>query len=237
MGAMSTSNAPGSSPRLHLRTVDQTTLTKVVRALSPTQEWRMAAMEYARRTNFGEVEPGDLDETSEMAQVLKHLLMAVNKHISFSGGTSLKDLAAIGCPGALLKVLQVQVKKAGVRARESGRVSTTSAPISKPVTRTSNRVKPKTEPTPVTETPSTMSLCTVRRVKQLEVSDTHVRIRVYGIAGGEEERIEGIVAIGRPLSEQLQLLAQQAGRTFVPHGRLEELISGLMRDAKSAATG
>ena len=230
---MSTSNAPGSSPRLHLRTIDQTTLTKVVRALSPTQEWRMAAMEYARKTNFGEIDPEGDESASDMTGVLKYLLAAVNTHISFAGGTSLRDLAKVGCPGALLKVLQIQVKKAGVKAKQSGRVSTTSAPVSKSVTRTSKRLKTPTGPAEPSAPPSTMSLCTVRRVKQLEVSDTHVRVRIYGIAGGEEERIEGIVAMGRPLSEQLQLLAQQAGRTFVPHGRLEELISGLLTEAKA----
>lgn len=101
---------PTAAPLLRLLAVDDHSVRRLVKALSPTPEWRLAMMEYARRTRFGARSHDELEAT-ERAPVLKLLLAAVTTHVGFGGKASLADLAQVGCPQVLLQVLELQVKK------------------------------------------------------------------------------------------------------------------------------
>ncbi|MDP6945182.1 MAG: hypothetical protein QF464_13625, partial [Myxococcota bacterium] len=154
-------------------------------------------MEYARRTDYGERAHDSL-RTQDLAPVLRLLLQAVEESVTFGGGASIQDLAKLGCPGALLSVVEMQVKKAAKKTKEhveeSDRVRLERRPTTNPRGALLNR-KTTTNPTQKGATvagqtmPTTMSVFSVRRVKVLGRTDTHVNFRVDGITG---DRVCGV---------------------------------------------
>ena len=225
---MSTADAP-TSKRLHLRGVDKDTLPKVIRAIAPSQPWRAACMEYARRTDYGERTHESL-RTSDLAPVLRLLLQAVEQNVTFGGTASIQDLAKLGCPGALLSVVEMQVKKAAKRSQDRNTGETSARTDRRPTTNPRNLSRRKTTTGPKGAivagqgTPTTMSVFSVRRVKVLERTDTMVKFRVDGITGGEDGRLPFDVHPNQPLGEQVRQLELRAKLTFVPEGRVLELV-------------
>jgi len=210
--------------------VDKDTLPKVVRAIASSQPWRAACVEFARCTDYGERAHTSLPR-DEMAPVLKHLLAAVEQNVTFGGTASIQDLAKVGCPEALLSVVEMQVKKAAKRTKEKtgenpvlrvGRRPTTNPRITKRKKSTTSPVgRDIVAASPVLKA---MSAFSVRRVQVLDQSDTHLKVRVDGISGGEDMRIPFTVSREKQLREQIRELELRAKLTFVPEGRLHDLV-------------
>jgi hypothetical protein len=264
---MATADAP-TSKRLHLRGVDKDTLPKVVRAIAASRPWRSACVEYARRTDYGERGHAGLS-SAELAPVLRLILQAVEQNVTFGGEASIQDLAKLGCPAALLNVVEMQVKKASRRPQSSeGPPRTTTTPPGKsttgPVTppgksttgpaAESEGQKPRSSPAArlgrrpttnpgrisrrptgtgaggqdvigtVSANPTTMSVFSVRRVKLVNRTDVRAKFRIDGISGGEDASLFLDVLPNKQLLSQVRELELLEKRTFVPGGRLTELI-------------
>ena len=268
---MATANAP-TSKRLHLRGVDKDTLPKVVRAIASSRPWRAACVEYARRTDYGERGHATLPP-GELAPVLRLLLQAVEENVTFGGDASIQDLAKLGCPGALLSVVEMQVKKAsrpaGAQDKEVPRKTTapptqegaapnkqtTGPPPQAPKERSAAARlgrRPTTNPgrisrrptgsfglvqdviaTPSNGSPTTMSVFSVRRVKLINKNDERAKFRIDGISGGEDASLFLNFKFAKPLLGQVRELELLEKRTFVPAGRLAELIERELNGAKA----
>ena len=260
---MATADAP-TSKRLHLRGVDKDTLPKVVRAIATSRPWRSACVEYARRTDYGERGHSGLSP-SELAPVLRLILQAVEQNVTFGGEATIQDLAKLGCPGALLNVVEMQVKKAsrppqsddGSPRKTTSPPSKTTSPPKKSTTgpaqqeagqkpRPSPAVRlgrrPTTNPgrisrrptgavaggqdviATVAANPTTMSVFSVRRVRLVNRNEKRAKFRIDGISGGEDASLFLDVLPGKQLLGQVRELELLEKRTFVPAGRLTELI-------------
>lgn len=260
---MATADAP-TSKRLHLRGVDKDTLTKVVRAIATSRPWRSACVEYARRTDYGERSHTGLSST-ELAPVLRLILQAVEQNVTFGGEASIQDLAKLGCPGALLNVVEMQVKKAsrppqssdGSPRKTTSPPKKTTAPPKKATTGPApNEAGQKPRPSPAARlgrrpttnpgrisrrptgavsggqdvistmaaSPTTMSVFSVRRVRLVNRNDERVKFRIDGISGGEDSSLFLNVFPDKQLLGQVRELELLEKRTFVPAGRLTELI-------------
>ena len=167
-------------------------------------------MEYARRTDYGERTHDSL-RTSDLAPVLRLLLQAVEQNVTFGGTASIQDLAKLGCPGALLSVVEMQVKKAAKRSQGKASEDNNARAERRPTTNPRNVLRRKTTTGPRgggpivagQGTPTTMSVFSVRRVKVLERTAEAVQFRVDGITGGEDSRLPFTVQLGQPLGEQV----------------------------------
>ena len=281
---MATANAP-TSKRLHLRSVQKDTLPKVVRAIASSRPWRAACLEYARRTEYGERSQSSLSPT-ELAPVLRLILEAVEQNVTFGGDASIQDLAKLGCPGALLSVVEMQVKKASKpsSAEVSGQAVQSGAPPKKTTAPPKKTTSPpgkttesasKADATPSTGArelspaarlgrrpttnpgrisrrptgrgagsqdvvaapsvnPTTMSVFSVRRVKLVESNTERAKFRIDGISGGEDSSLFLTVVHANHLLGQIRELELLEKRTFVPAGRLTELIERELSSANAA---
>jgi hypothetical protein len=252
---MATADAP-TSKRLHLRGVDKDTLPKVVRAIATSRPWRAACVEYARRTDYGERGHAGLS-SSDLAPVLRLILQAVEQNVTFGGSASIQDLAKLGCPGALLSVVEMQVKKAS-RPPESHQAAprTTTSPPQTTTGASAPAAEQKPRPSPaarlgrrpttspgrisrrptgsipggqdiiaaMTANPTTMSVFSVRRVRLVNRNDERAKFRIDGISGGEDTSLFLNVSPDQQLLSQVRELELLEKRTFVPAGKLAELI-------------
>ena len=152
-----------------------------------------------------------------------------------------QDLAKLGCPGALLSVVEMQVKKAAKRSHERNGEKSGARVGRRPTTdpRNPTRRRTTTDPVPSDVVPSgpdinTMSVFSVRRVKVLNESDTHLKLRIDGIQGGEDKRIPFTIAREKQVREQIRALELRGKINFVPEGRLHDLVQRELKASNSA---
>ena len=87
--------------------------------------------------------------------------------------------------------------------------------------------------TPMKSSPTTMSVFSVRRVKLVNQNDERAKFRIDGISGGEDASLFLNVIAGKQLLGQVRELELLEKRTFVPAGRLAELIERELSNAKA----
>lgn len=229
-------------PRLRVIKVEQSTVTKIVRAIGPTKQWRLAAMEYARKTEFGKVALEDLPP-ADLAPILKLVLKAVADNVEFAGQSKISDLAEFDCPAALTKVLQHQVRKVADKMKAEGK-EPVAPPRTQPKSRTGKRAKvstasahklPAREPSETglarphdrsgqRVVRDTMSVFNFRRLRVLDSGDAGVRISLRGIRGGMDAEFALLVLPDQPVEPQIEQFEQREGLTVVHQGRLPGLI-------------
>jgi hypothetical protein len=76
----------------------------------------------------------------------------------------------------------------------------------------------------MTANPTTMSVFSVRRVRLVNRNDERAKFRIDGISGGEDTSLFLNVSPDQQLLSQVRELELLEKRTFVPAGKLAELI-------------
>ena len=110
---MSSDTPPGPGARantLKIVKINEATVRDIVRALMPTQEWRLALAEYVRQSERVTI-PQESLSPEQLAPILQAILAAVQTHVEFRNKTKIQDLAKAGFPKVLVDVIARQARK------------------------------------------------------------------------------------------------------------------------------